>query len=87
LCDKEIKQKTFFSITEILGNYTYSIYIWSYMVLLVIYKLTQTIFKLENITTANANLFLFANTLWISVLVGFISYYTIEKPFLKLKER
>jgi peptidoglycan/LPS O-acetylase OafA/YrhL len=86
LSEKQIHQKSFFSFTEILGNYTYSIYIWSYVVLFVLYKITLWIFELKYINTVATNLFLFVTTVLVSIIVGSISYYYIEKPFLKLKK-
>lgn len=69
--------KICYRITEWLGDISYGVYIWHMIVInYIIY------FKVDKIVSGNILILL---TLFISILLGILSWYLIEKKFLKLK--
>ena len=73
------------SIFEKLGKMTYSLYLIHLAVIHIILSLFQ---KNEfNINSPFNYLVFFTSTLFISIIVSFITYTVIEKPFLRLKSK
>lgn len=67
-------------ITKFLGNISYGIYMYHWMVILVFIKILP-----KNVE--NYNFYLYSLTISITVLISWISYHTYEKYFLNLKKR